>query len=130
MRTFVTLISILFCLFTCNLIGEVDLTDYKETPKKEINISAEIDLPADMDLLISKIAKDLMDDDFSIPDTVIVYYGEVDDPIETVDSTYGINWISSRSDTLFISPRAFWEKKGEHITLAEAIEIKLIEIEK
>ncbi len=103
MRNFVTVIGVLFCLFTCNMIGQLDLTDQKETPKKEIFVSIESDLPADLDMLTDSMARDIRVY-ARIPDIIHVMYGKYGNAIETYDSLRGANLISSHEDTLFILP--------------------------
>jgi hypothetical protein len=80
-----------------------------------------------MDLVVHKIANDI-GEDLELPEVIKFCYGEANNPIETVDTLYGVNMVSSRNDTLFINPKAFWENKDGQVSFKEAVEIKLVEM--
>lgn len=130
MRTFLTVIGILFCLITCNMIGQLDPIDEKETPKEEILVSIESDLPADLDQLADSIANDLREYSF-VPDTIHVMYGKHGEVFETFSEYRGANLISSHGDTLFILPVDPGTISDRvKLSIEDAIEIKISEMAK
>lgn len=131
MRKFVTVISLLFCLVTCNIIGQLDLAGEKENENsKTFFTSIESDLPADLDLLADSIANDVREF-YKIPDIVHVMHGKYGDAIETNDSLRGANLVSSHGDTLFLLPVDPGTLSDRvKIPIEDAIEIKLIEMAK
>ncbi len=98
-----TTLLVVFSFFTCNMIGQINLTKDEEEIKEQVLVSIESDLPADFDLLVDSMASDIREY-ARIPDTIHVMYGQYGKPVETFDTLRGANLISSHGDTLFITP--------------------------
>lgn len=125
-----TALLVVFSIFTCNMIGQIDLTEDKEEIREQVLISIESDLPADLDLLVDSMANDIREY-ARIPDTIYVMYGQYGEPIEIFDTLRGANLISSHGDTLFITPiDPGLLKHKVHPRTSSAIGMKLLEMAK
>ena len=118
-------------LFTCNQTGFLfSSNEESEIMQKEVIISVEDDMPADLDVLADSIANDVREY-HNIPDVVHLKYGKYGNAIETFDTLRWANLISSHNDTLFILPiDPGLLSNRTKIYIEDAIEIKLIEMAK